>query len=121
MVSLRDLFLGQPLKKENERGEGEKEVAKAPAPKWAPGKHYRPQDFIKLVGIDDTVNKRMFTKGEFGQYREKLTKMLEEVAGRKNQDQTFDREEAAKISRELKSKSDNVSRLLAKAIDNALN
>ncbi len=102
------------LSKEKEKAV-EKPVEKKPEPKWTPGKSYHPQDFIKLIGIDDPVNKRMFTKGEFGQYREKLTKLLEDVAARKNQDQTFNREEAAKLSREYHSKSDSVSKTICQS------
>jgi len=94
---------------------------KKPEPRWGAGRNYHPDDFIKFIGIDDTVNNRMFTKGEFAQYREKLTEKIKEVAARKGKDQTFSREEAAAIARELASKSDNTSRLLAKAINNALN
>jgi hypothetical protein len=120
MGFFRDFILGQPLEKKEDK-DSEACEAKKPEPKWATGKNYHSDDFIKLIGIDDTVNKRMFTKGEFAQYREQLTEKIKEVAARKGKDQTFSREEAAAIARELSSKSDNASRLLAKAINNALN
>jgi hypothetical protein len=126
MGLFRDFILGQPLEKKGDKNSEMCDASSKPAekksePRWASGKTYHPEDFIKFIGIDDTVNHRMFTKGDFGQYREQLTNRLKEIAATKGRDQTFSREDAARIARELHGKSDNISHLIEKAINNALN
>lgn len=118
--SFRDFILGQSSEKDKEgQAEEKKEPVAEKVSKWAGGKSYSVSDFMKLVAEDDHVYHRMFSSGEFGQYREALTKKLEEiVAAKKKSGGTFNKEETAKIARELASHSDPVSRLLAKAINN---
>lgn len=102
----------------------EKPVAKPVEEKitsiWDGGKTFPKKKLIGLVGHKDAYE-NIFTTGKYAEYRKQLTERLVEVLGYKKNDwETFSKEEIRKIADESGRKSDNVSHLLAEALRDVL-
>ncbi len=124
MVSFRDFLLGQPLKKKDDGQEEEpkevKPVEEKPKSIFEGGKTLSKKDLIGRAGHKDVYG-NVYNSGEYASNRSQITKIVEEALGYKNSGETFSKDEIRRIAATLKNKSDRVSQLAGKSLEEVLN
>lgn len=123
MVSLRDLFLGQPLEKKGDEQSEEAKEAK-PVEKEKPKLTFdrlSKKELIGRAGHKDAYG-NVYNTGEYASNREQITKIIEEALGyKKNSYETFSKDEIRRIATALKNKPNRASQLAGKSLEEVLN
>lgn len=122
MGMFRDFILGQPLNKKDEQPEENKKIEPEENKKKICG-DISPDVFEKIIsgGKDGVGHYKIFGHGDYSQHEKRLESKLKEIIeARKKEQRTFNKDSARQLASKLNSESDPVSRLLAKAIMEAL-
>lgn len=119
-----NFLTGQPLeeKKESEACDVDKKpVEEKPKSVFDGGHALSKKDVIKLAGNKDLYG-NVYNTGEYAPHREEIVKIIEGVlACKKNDYETFSKDEIRRFAVALKCKSDRCSQLAGRSLEDLLN